>query len=231
MTNIGDLHKIQADILKELMFVHDARFSDLNISKMPNDQFTFHLKRLVELGLIEKTVEGTYRLTIPGKDYAGRLDTDSKVVALETQAKIGVLVVATQGEKYLVQQRLKQPYYGYHGFITGKIKRGETVLEAAARELEEETGLEGDLRLSAVKHKMDYSASGELLDDKYFFTVRVDNVSGGLHSEFPGGKNCWMTKEEIFKLPTLFDGVEESLKLILNSAFAFVETKYTVEGF
>ena len=50
---------------------------------------------------------------------------------------------------------------------------GITPLQAARRELKEETGLEGKLELVGVKHKMDYSQKGNLLEDKYFFVFPI----------------------------------------------------------
>ncbi len=126
---------------------------------------------------------------------------------------------------------MKQPYYGFYGFLTGKIKWGETVTEAAARELEEETGLKANPELIYIRHKMDYEVSGNLLEDKFFFGHRAVNCSGNLKENFDGGKNSWLTEKEILELPNRFDGVEESLKMTENRKLVFVEKKYNVKGY
>ena len=126
---------------------------------------------------------------------------------------------------------MKQPYYGFYGFLTGKIKWGETVTEAAARELEEETGLKANPELIYIRHKMDYEVSGNLLEDKFFFGHRAVNCSGNLKENFDGGKNSWLTEKEILGLPNRFDGVEESLKMTENRKLVFVEKKYNVKGY
>ena len=116
-----ELHPIQKDILLILLFNPKLPFSGLNRAKISTDQFNFHLKRLLSLDLVEKT-EKFYVLTQKGKEFANRLDTESSV--FEKQAKISVLICAVsevgKGRKYLVQQRLKEPYFGFYGFITGK---------------------------------------------------------------------------------------------------------------
>lgn len=227
------MHPVQSDILLVLLFKPEAKFSELNRSGITNDHFTFHIKRLVGLGLIEKTKRGTYSLTTSGKEFANRFDTES--VVLERQAKIGVLIGCVIQKKkraeYLVQQRLKQPYYGFHGFITGKVRWGETLNEAALRELEEETGLNGKFRLVGVKHKMDYSREGGMLEDKYFFVYKVTNIKGNLKEKFEGGKNKWLTEREINNLPDLFVDVEETVEMLKKDKFNFSENKYRVKRY
>ncbi|MDP2951008.1 MAG: NUDIX domain-containing protein [bacterium] len=223
------IHPIQANILKTLLFEPKARFSKLNVLKTPTDHFNFHLKRLVELKLIEKVDKNNYSLTAEGKEFANRFDTEA--IVIERQPKIGVLIIAVKGKKYLIQQRLKQPYFGFHGFITGKVRWGETLVETTNRELQEETGLKGKLTLVGIKHKMDYSESSKLLEDKLFFVSRIDNLKGDLLEKFEGGKNLWLTEKEILKLPDLFDGVKESIRMANQKKLAVVETKYKVKKY
>jgi 8-oxo-dGTP pyrophosphatase MutT (NUDIX family) len=224
-----DLHPVQFEILKFLLFKCASRFSQLNTLDLPTDHFNFHLKALVTEGLVEKKGE-KYDLTIKGKEFANRLDTESD--GIEKQAKVSVLIVCISKGKYLVQQRLKQPYFGYYGFFGGKIKYGDTPLETAKRELVDETGLTVEkMVLVSLKHKMDYSKTGELLEDKYFFIFRAEGIKGKLIEEFEGGKNLWLTKSEILKLLNLFDGVDTTLSTIDQKQFSYIEKKYKVSGF
>jgi ADP-ribose pyrophosphatase YjhB (NUDIX family) len=115
--------------------------------------------------------------------------------------------------------------------VTGKIKWGETIEEGASRELFEETGISGVTKLVGIKHKMDYNDAGVLLEDKYFMVVKVIKTTGELQAEFEGGKNQWMTRDEIKKLPDLFDGVEESIQMTENNKLEISETKYKVKKY
>ena len=231
--NQSDIHPIQSEILCKLLFVDEASFSELNKKKFGSDQFSFHLKQLSDWDLIEKNNRGKYCLTIKGKEYANRFDTDN--TELERQAKVAVLVVCEKIDKgvsrYLLQQRLKQPYFGYWGFITGKMKWGETVIEAAKRELEEETGLDGKIEFRAIKHKMDYDEDHKILEDKYFYICLVTKINGVLTENFEGGKNQWMSREEILAIENLFDGVEESIDMAIGKNLGWSETKYKVKGY
>lgn len=227
------IHPIQIRILLILLFRPKARFSELNATKMPTDHFAFHLKRLLSVDLVEKTGRSAYQLTVKGKEFANRFDTEN--VVLERQAKIGILIGAVRhkdGKKqYLVQQRLKQPYYGFSGFVTGKVQWGETVLETAARELKEETGLTGKLTLVGIEHKIDYSKENQLLEDKYFFVVRANNPKGKIKKVFKGGKNQWLTKNEFLKLPKLFGDVRTIIKMLDQNKLVFKEKRYTVQSY
>ncbi len=227
-----EIHPIQAEILRVLLFRPEARFAELNPTKLPSDHFNFHVKKLLELNLIEKTASGSYSLTIIGKEFANRFDADSQKIAIERQAKLGILVIPLQEENgaklYLVQQRLKQPYYGFYGFITGKIKWGETLEQTAQRELLEETGLLGKFRYLGLRHKMDYAADGRLLEDKFFFAHLATGLQGQLIQEFEGGRNLWLPVNEINRLPNLFPDIKESLALAEGAKLAVSEKKYTV---
>jgi predicted transcriptional regulator len=122
----NDLHEVQASILKELLFHNGTNFASLNKHGLTNDHFTFHIQRLLKEEIIEKKGK-LYYLTQKGKQFAGKLDIDA--LKMEKFATPGVAVTAKKLIKgvphYLIQQRLKEPFYGYYGFINGKIRFGE----------------------------------------------------------------------------------------------------------
>lgn len=226
----AEIHPIQAKILTALLFTPVARFGELN-SELTNDHFTFHIKRLVEVGLVEK-YGGKYRLTAKGKEFANRLDTET--ARIERQPKTTVLVVGARKEgkkiEYLIQQRLKQPYYGFYGFVSGKTRWGESVREAAARELVEETGLTGVPKLIGIEHKLDVK-DGLVQEDKYFYVCRVDSPEGKLMTKFEGGRNLWLTEKEIDGLDKLFGDVRDILGLVKQKRLGFLEKKFVISEY
>jgi ADP-ribose pyrophosphatase YjhB (NUDIX family)/predicted transcriptional regulator len=200
------LHPAHVAILQVLLFRPDARFAELQkASELSSDHFNFYLKQLLDEAYVTKNTAGAYHLTQKGKEFANRFDTDARQV--ERQPKVAVcLMICGDDGKQIVQQRLKQPFYGYWGRPTGKIRWGETILQAAARELMEETGLEADLEFESIYHKTDYErGTGQLLEDKIFFIVGGKNARGRLIEEFEGGRNAWMTSQEYAAQPLSFD--------------------------
>ena len=228
-----ELHPIQAKILTKLLFYPICRFTDLNVDGIDSDRFNFHIKRLIELNVITKTDQGLYDLTTSGKELANRFDTDTHEI--ERQAKVAILIVGIliqdNIKRHLIQKRLKQPYYGYYGFVTGKIKWGETIFEAGLRELYEETALEGDLKLVGIEHKMDYNENNKILEDKYFFILKAENIVGELAETFEGGENLWLTRDEIESLPDLFSDVLSILDMIERPGIDFEEIRFTVDKY
>ena len=193
-----------------------------------SDHFNFHILRLVELGLVEKLEKG-YRLTLKGKEYANKLDTDNKTI--ERQPKVAVLLAVERlvgGQKQLLfQERLKNPYFGYWGFASGKIRWGETIHQAASRELMEETGLTATTHILGLYHEHTYlKETNELLEDKMFYVVHCVDVEGDLVVDFEGGHNAWMTMGEARKLEKKFTSFETELEMIEGKQGIWVEQKH-----
>lgn len=221
-----DAHAVQMKVLRHLLLSPQANFASLRKdANMQSDQFTFHLKKLIKVGYIVKE-DGVYRLTKKGKEYANRMDTAENTI--EKQAKLSVvLVIEREDGTWLHQQRLKHPYYGYWGHPTGKVRWGETLIEAGARELNEETGLSADLRIVGFFHKLDYAdASGELLEDKLLCIIHGIHPHGELMADPEGHRNEWMTFEEYEQKEKKFGSVSQTIELVHQSNQIVLEHKY-----
>lgn len=233
MTHEVKIHEAQTIILRELLFTPSARFSDLRKkTELESDHFKFHIAKLKAEGYIEKQpATGQYGLTLKGKEYANKLDTDKNVI--ERQPKSAVIIVTHDGDKVLVQERLKHPYFGFWGYPGGKIRWGETILEAAGRELKEETNLSAELVYQGVYHEHVESAeTAEIIEDKIFHIVSATKPIGELSLEFEGGRNSWMNLAELNDIEKKYHStdIETSIGLGKDS---FVESKqiYTKEQF
>lgn len=194
----GAMHETQMQILGALAQVKSARFSDLTkVTGLTSDHANFHIKKLVERAFVEHVPKtyGEYRLTRAGKDYSTRMNTMSSTIDRPPKVSVVLWVTNEQGQ-VLRQQRLKQPYYGYWSRPTGKVRRGEAILEAAARKLKEETGLKADMHIIGIEHRIDRDKQGVLYDDKYLFMVEGSKPRGTLIVEQAGVHNYWMSESE-----------------------------------
>jgi len=92
---------------------------------------------------------------------------------------LGVLAVALQPGAALLVQRANPPDQGLWGFPGGKVEPGETVAEAAVRELEEETGLSAapgpQLGTKDILH---HAPDGRLLYHFFLVAVACEGAEG-----------------------------------------------------
>src|SRR3989344_5063419 len=218
------IHEFQISILRELLFKPQARFRDLNKVDITNDHFNFHLKHLIKEGLIIKQ-NGLYSLSDDGKEFANRMDTAA--LKLERQAKLAIAIHAIRYRKgvkeYLIHQRLKEPFYGWYGSHSGKIRWGENPLLCTKREFLEETGLTGKFELKAIEHYHHFHKDGRLLEDKYFWVYRVTNVKGKLIVNVQEGKNIWMNEKTFRKLKNVFATYDEMEEVTAGKTLIYQE--------
>jgi 8-oxo-dGTP pyrophosphatase MutT (NUDIX family) len=234
-----EMHPIQVEMLKKLLFSPTMKYSELRIhDDMENNTLNFHIKQLQTMELIIHA-DNAYTLTAKGKEFAGRIDTDALHVM--RQAKLGVWVCCTRIvndiQEYLMFTRLKQPFYGCQGFMSGKIAYGETVQETAKRELFEETGLTGTPMLVAIKHYRVFDAERQtLLEDKIMFFHQVSNPTGTLASN-EEGKHEWVKETDVVAyVHKPFETVEvlqKQLDLIrhFNGNIQFIEEDHHTQNF
>lgn len=231
------IHSAQTAILRELLFHPSASFAKLQKpTGLTSDHFNFHIGRLVELGLVRKEAGGHYRLTPKGKEYANRLDTDNNTVERQPKNAVILAVERTKpnGEvEFVFQERLKNPYFGFWGLPTGKIRWGETILQTAERELLEETGLMADFHIAGVYHEQVLQdESGEMLEDKIFFVAHGVNPRGTLTADFEGGKNEWLSFDKAFEKPKKFDSFKMEIDILTSPEWLIERTtSYSEEVF
>ena len=107
--------------------------------------------------------------------------------------KLNVILVFNKNEdKILMCKRAKEPYKGKYNLVGGKVEKDEAELDAAYRELQEETGITGeDITLT---HIMNFQY---MLSD-----MELEVYAGKLNSDVELtediNKLCWMDKKENF---------------------------------
>ncbi len=111
---------------------------------------------------------------------------------------VGVLAVTRRGDQVLLAQRSKGAYIGRWGFPGGHIERGETVIEAAMRELGEETGITAEpVGVLTTLDEIGRAASGEVQWHYVLIAVLADWRSGEAVAADDAAGVRWATLEEI----------------------------------
>jgi 8-oxo-dGTP diphosphatase len=88
-----------------------------------------------------------------------------------TQPLVGILALVRRGDRFLLVRRAKPPNQGYWGFPGGVQELGETVVEAAERELTEETGVRAQTpRIFTALDAIERDADGRV---RYHYTLVV----------------------------------------------------------
>ena len=230
---MDSLSQIQIKILTGLIFNPKARFKELNSDNLGTDNFSYHIRSLTSGGLIVK--QGPfYSLTTKGKMFAGKVDTATHTV--EKQPKVSVILIPHKKigglQKYLVQERTKEPYFGYWGFMTGKVKFGETLQETALRELKEEAGVEGRIEFCYELHEMVYDKNTlEQLEDKFFHVLEVFDLCGDAVESTKEGVVKFVDAAEFKKLSPKYHNEQDIMDRYLKKDFLFKEEKYYIERF
>lgn len=229
------LHYFQVQILEKLSKKPFLKFNELLIENLESEHTNYHLQKLLGLKLVEKTTKG-YTLTDKGKDYTNLMDDATKFI--EKQPKTGVLLNITrvndQGEtEFLLSRRKKQPYFDKVGRLTGKVKFGETIIEAAEREFTEETGLVAiNPELYEIYHKIRTREDGETVQDVIFYRVQISQFTGTLIEKTPYQENIWCTEKQALESSEI--DLFEDLKFEMpndDGILLFSESRGLAEGY
>lgn len=229
-----NLHSIQLNILERLSKSNTLKFNDLVIKGIATDHMNYHLKKLVSYKFVKKGSKG-YSLSNEGKDYINLLDDDVKLI--EKQPKTSVLLHIVRknhnGEvENLVCKRLKQPYLGKVGRLTGKVRFGESIIDAGKRELYEETGLiASTLILEGIYRKRRYDDVKNPVQDVIFYRLFSISPSGTLIKKTSFQENYWVTTKDFKeKKHDFYDDVEISNRFT-PKRFTFQESSGVMSGF
>lgn len=220
-------HAVQAKILYTLRHVTRARYSELmRPTGLDGDRFKYHLQSLVRKKYVQKDSDGMYELTSEGKGFANRLNEETGYTVEGPKASMLLLVRSRANNQihYLAHQRLREPFFGFWGIASTPVVRGTLLCEAAARELNKQTGIGAMFRVVGVERVIDTTPTGSILEDKLFSLLVADVEDCPAPHDWHGGKSVWLTREELLMKTRLFPTTALTLQMIERGE-TFVETK------
>ncbi len=111
---------------------------------------------------------------------------------------VGAIAVVRRGDQVLLAQRSKGGYVGRWGFPGGHVERGETVVEAAIRELTEETGVVAEPKgVLTVLDEIGRGEAGEVQWHYVLVAVLADWRSGEAVAADDAADVRWVTLADI----------------------------------
>lgn len=147
MYNSKDIHHIQKDIIDKLAHNSPLRFSELQPPRVPNNAFSYHLKKLLESGYITSTDKGYIATRKALKTLHYSPDKERRITY---PILLSVVYVTDNTGRVLLLKRRNKPFADWFGIPSGLIHGGETLESAAQRELFEKTGIHSEDPLDFV---------------------------------------------------------------------------------
>lgn len=140
------MHHIQRDILMRLSDRSPQRFSELQPKNIANNTFTYHLKRLMDLGYIEQGSDGysATRKALKAVTY----QANSEIVRSSPPLLLTMLYITDGHGRIMLMKNKGQPFAGWYGLPSGMIHHSEKIEDAARRELYEKTAIRSSKNLS-----------------------------------------------------------------------------------
>lgn len=115
--------------------------------------------------------------------------------------KLGALAVVTRGDAVLMVARANEPNRGLWGFPGGHVELGETGLEAAARELREETGVIATPRRYLGNIDLIERIDGRIAHHYLLVAVLCDWQEGSPVPADDAADAAWLTPDQMRDLP------------------------------
>jgi len=121
---------------------------------------------------------------------------------MEKIPRLGAIAVVLRGESVLLVRRGNPPDAGLWGYPGGHVEWGETALEAAARELLEETGVTATPRGYLTNLDIHRGSEGVVLHHYLLAAVLCDYVDGTPHAADDALEAGWIHRDRLPDLPS-----------------------------
>jgi ADP-ribose pyrophosphatase YjhB (NUDIX family) len=206
------MHVLQKEILRRLSTIKRMRYAQLKPLRIESNQFTYHIRTLVNRKLIKKE-DIYYSLTPEGIRFSDRVNFESFNVRV--QPKVVTLIVTKNTEgAYLLYERTKEPFLGTFGFPYGKVHLGEKVGTAASREFKEKCALEGILVHKGIMYHTAYNEDSDILAHMLFHIFKATHTKAVSDDSDCARFNHmrWAARDTLDTLP-LMPGVLDALRI------------------
>lgn len=173
-------HHLQRNIVYKLAFAPSMRFSELKPDAIENKLFTYHLKKVISSGFVDKNKDGCYELTPEGRRVGLRAVDTRFNLADRAESVLFLAIRRKHDGAWLLYKRTTHPLLGKVGFMHAIPYANETTIETAHRICEQKTGLIGSFRQLGGGFFRVYHQT-ELESFTHFELLVCEDISGELH--------------------------------------------------
>ncbi len=186
------VHHIQRKIIQQLLYSPSLGYAKLRPAGVESNHFAYHLDQLVKSGYLTKNGRD-YSLTTQGLALADRVNHQKVEVRFQPHI-VSSIYVQNDAGKLLLFKHAFQPYLGLYGPIQGRLHYDETIAEAAARELQEKTGLTDVALLHRGMAYIQALHEGETVSKllAHIFTGTVTGEPGVTTADSKNGQPLWV---------------------------------------
>jgi hypothetical protein len=217
-------HHIQKSIVYKLAFNEALRFSQLKPDDLDNKLFNYHLKLVINAGLVKKDEDGKYSLTAEGR-RVGVGVLDKQFTDLDRAHSVLFLIIRRKSDNaWLLFKRKTHPLLGDEGFMHVNPVATEDVFKTAKERLLAKTNLSASFRYLGSGYFKIFEDDG--LESYTHFTALVaEDAEGELKQNNDKGEYFWQADiKDIFGelLPTaqaLLDQYEADQPFFIEKTF------------
>lgn len=221
-----NVHYIQRKILSILLYADTLPYTSLRPKGIESNHFAYHLKQLLRTGLIVKNSKG-YCLAPTGLAYIDRMSQNKMVDRLQPHIVTAIDITDNHGRTLLFKRNF-QPFIHTFGLILGKTHYEETVAQAAARELQEKSGLAG-IQLTHRGIVYVQAVQQNVTISKVLYHVFQGNVEEALPTIAPNNRgSChWLDSKTLNKTQTM-PGFFEIKRLLATKKAELFFDEFTI---
>jgi 8-oxo-dGTP pyrophosphatase MutT (NUDIX family) len=212
-------HHIQRSIVYKLALNSTMRFSELKPGDIESKLFTYHLKKVVSAGFVEKTPEGLYCLTPEGRRLGIHAIENGQALVDQAYSVLFLVIRRKSDGAWLLCRRKSHPLIDRFGFMHCVPNALEESVLTAQNECMNKSGITAEFtalgggyfrvfeqsRLESFTHftlLICETAEGEIVtNDKhaeYYWADSIDLDDPSLLPTMPKLLECYRSKQQFF---------------------------------
>lgn len=219
-------HHIQRSIVYHLALAHSLRFSELKPDDIENKLFTYHLKKVIAAGYVQKDDDGQYSLTPEGRRLGIRVNETPQDLLDRPDAVLFLVIRRKSDGAWLLYKRNTHPLIDRIGFMHTHPMLELDAPKAAALVCQQRTGITGDFKVMGNGYFRVFDGD-ELESFTHFTLLTCEYAQGELTPNDEHAGYFWQTNPD-FSGDDMLPNMKVLSDLYLKGEPFFVEKHLTV---